>query len=508
MKKFEFDFLSFQEKQVKTIEGYINSEYHKKLREESTAYKKYKESNPDCDESFEEMFCDFIFANKKILESYEKEFCNTIFEKIDMVTTQNEDGHAQFLKQLRRDYQKRDEGVCFLKWLIQDLCNDIDIASFMFMGYYDAEKCNKPDTMKELIDSLETMESDKRKEYENIKDNFPFAINGEESIENWCYDYKKELFRWDNISIFDLMKEIKPGHDLARYRFSKTKRIYDKLFSDKIENIFMLENSLGVSLTNTIYSYCGYMNGMNSYNKIKNIIKKITGIYGIYSRNGFVNFIFDYLSNECFADAAISEVERMIDLFIPFINESFVDLLQVSWWWKINEENMADNVKRKKYIEKKRRELYKLWDSFYDDRVPYKDLLESLGLCYFEEMDGTSENTLKNLEILFNQNEKLIANYRNKTGQNETKEKNDNAQSGTKNTSLSDYIKEVNRDNYCQAIESNDKVQMKLTTKKLDRNMLYAVIHCDVVRSGLQFFNEKIYKKIKRPSAQQNIIKH
>lgn len=494
----KFDFLCFKEKQIKAIEDYIDSKYNEKLEEWRKAYKEAKESRTDFDESFEEIFCE-IFIDRKIVELYEKEFCSTILKEIDLSPIQKEDESILPLERLNRDYQKREECIQFLKQLIQNLCIDVDVASFMFMGYYDAEDCIKTDGMSDLIYYLSTLEDEKREEYKQIISNFPFAFEIGKRIENWCYNYKKELCCLANISIFDLGGEIKAGYDLTRYRFSKTKRIYDKIFSDKIENTFMLENSLGVSLTNIIYGYCRHVKEMGSYNKIKKIIQKITEIYGIYSRNNFACFIFDYLSYECFSDTAISEAERMVDLLAPIINERFIDLLRVDWWWKIKEEKMNDIINRKKYMKTKRKELYNLCGSFYNDQTPYKDLVESLGLYYFEKMDGFDTNMRNNLERLFIDRDKLDQIEKDKKYYGQAKKETDS--DPNKNINMLDYIKEINKDNYRQTIESSEKIQMKLPKRELDRNMLYALIHCDVTRSGLQFFGKEIYKQIKRSGA-------
>lgn len=460
----KFDFLSFRTEKIEEIEEYIDSEYNKKLEEQRKAYNEEKGISFDSSMSYEEIFCNTIF-NKNVTK------IGKIYDDME-----------------------------FLEW---DLCTDVDIALFMFMGYCDAECCKQPYLANILAKSLFKKEDKEREEYEQIIDNFPFVIEAEEEeeaeIENWCYDYIGELFCWDNISIFDLKKEIKPGHDLARYGFSKTKRIYDQIFSEKIENIFMLENSLGVFLTNIIYCYCRNMEGMDDYNKIRKIVQSIAKIYGIYCRKDFANYIFSYLSYNCFSGAAISDVEKWVDIFVPFINESFIDLLQVSWWWKVKEEKMSAKSSREKYVKIKRKELYNLWRSDYDDRVPYKDLLESFGLCPFEEMDGTSANMLRNLEILFSEQEKLQ--QRSRKNKNQIREETDILQSKKNDISISDYIKEIIADNYRQAVNNDEKIQLKLTKNKLKRTMIYAVIHCDVVRSGLQFFNSEIYKKIKYPGA-------
>lgn len=461
-----FDFLGFEKEKIERISDYIESKYGIKIDE---VRKELKESQDNSDERFEELMIEFI--------------AEIVFKEENLE----------------------------INSFSMSICRDVEIALYMFMGYYDSEKCSIGDSIKdllyifhEMIPEEEKKEGKKEENKKGIKYNltsykyFPFLLEFGEDTEAWCENYKVALFCNDNIGIYDIEYDTKKGQDITKYGFQKTKKIYDNLFSEKIENILMLDISLGLSLTNIIYWYCHQMSKKDRYNKIRNIVRKIATIFGINMRNDLENCVFCHLSDNYFSDSALADAEERVNALVPLFNECFSDALQVIWWWKIKEEGMGEADNRKKYVDDKRNELFCWWNSFYDDQKLYKDILEfeKLNLVYFED-NNSPEKILYNLKTLFRESERLSQKYGKELDIVKKKKSDKEVVNDEMNISVKNIIEGIKEEKYLKFISSKNTEQIKFSTKKVRTIDLYAIIHMDVVQSGLRYFNTEVFKKVK-----------
>lgn len=156
--------------------------------------------------------------------------------------------------------------------IIENCFKDVDITIYMVWGEKNADPMDK----KTEAIIMSTLDRDNMRALSDAIKYFPFKVLENERT-SWCNKYQGVLFYKDNMGIFSIDEY---SDDLSKYCYFKTEKIFEKLKNESIENLWILEMSLGIVLTNTIYMYLKEVKTLDELQEYKNIIRKLCQIPG------------------------------------------------------------------------------------------------------------------------------------------------------------------------------------------------------------------------------------
>ena len=144
--------------------------------------------------------------------------------------------------------------------------------------------------------------------------------------------------------------EKRKGEDITRYGYEYVKELYQKLENSSLENLYYLDNMLGISLTNVIVNSIlegkPFVEHEGEYAKIPteifegdflDIVRAVSKIKGVYGRNYIAFMVFRFLFNSDLDEEKISQVKKYIEKQVESYNECYMDLCEVFVWLYISD---------------------------------------------------------------------------------------------------------------------------------------------------------------------------
>lgn len=265
-----------------------------------------------------------------------------------------------------QDVDKYIKDTLFFEFInINNYQNDLDLACFMLTGSYLSKW-----------------------HYAYIDNNrLPFSIlsndKGKTIISAWCKAYQ-DTFANNRTNIFELNEKPDKHDRIEKYSYRKVHKFQEDLNNSiqKInEELFKLENSkkcldnveekrkkvlqcksetsvenyilmnitLGLSLTQTVYRYLKDKEE-KKLQGITQIIKLLVELKCYMFRDKIAEKILLYIEQQEYAENVINSMCKFLEVFVPQINKAYISLLHIDWRdcivaLKKNEESIWDEIR-------------------------------------------------------------------------------------------------------------------------------------------------------------------
>lgn len=349
---------------------------------------------------------------KKRILKIEKEYKMKIMEidknKIVLMSVLEKVFDENKMKVQKDRYRERmRETVCF-----SDVYQtDVETALFMLIGSYLSQW----------------------REAQVINENLPFRvveIDKKKYVSLWCEAYQRvftqDRFKniFDNNSLFLqyiagkklISKDAKKfGRErIEKYSYKRVKKIIRELdhtimeeiedtTKQNIENYLVLDMTLGLSLTLTIYHYLR-MKTEEQFKVCIPVIILLTNLKCYFLRNRIAEVVFSYLDEMNYSEEAIENVKSDLDEIVDAVNKAYEDMLNIEWYFMCREK-IGKTEERKVWNE------YIVENVFKVSEVPmevYQEEIEEDMENEFDIPPVIKEKNFRNLEKAF----KLCSLYR------------------------------------------------------------------------------------------------
>lgn len=324
------------EKTVQILENAVNREYINKL---------YEIGKEECEE-------------KKDIKDL-KDIISDIIDQIGEVDF--------FIRDLRVD--------CYMGLLCTDRDWDVipDPEMEKWWGPTDEEDKKKSLKSERL---RKTLNAQKHYPYAKCEDK-DFPLSG---IPGGCTEYHRLMMSQKNIHIFatDISRD-NQNIDFTRYGFSKVHNCYEELRSTPIENLLLLEKTLGIGYTNQLFYYVKSFIDKNQLDKLKEMIKSCVQL-PMFVRKYITDKLWRYLKSFGYSDRSIQYAEEASYLIASLVDEVYEAILEIYWYahyWVYLNTDKNEN-KRNKDVESEELENY--WEWYFDEEAAYDSIIRNLNI--------------------------------------------------------------------------------------------------------------------------------
>lgn len=212
---------------------------------------------------------------------------------------------------------------------------------------------------------------------EDIRKNYPVPISDTTKIESdakissipgGCDYYHNTMISLENLCLFDLNEK---SDSYQKFSFHKMHGIYEELKDKPIENLLLMEYSLGIGFANYSYSY---MRGLKSYDELKMvspIIREATSITQIFLRKEIIKILWGYYGVSTCGEHDIANMVLILNSVKELITDVFEKTLEV-WWYTVVLEKVEYNLYELKLS------LEASWRSYFDENCIYQDWIDFL----------------------------------------------------------------------------------------------------------------------------------
>lgn len=250
--------------------------------------------------------------------------------------------------------------------------------------------------------SMNLKDAQKNYVYANIR-NYP-----NESVPGGCLEYHKVMMQPDHIITFDMPDTVETGTNIGKYTYPKMDTIYQELIGAPIENILLLERTVGIGFTNILFLKLHDVKETEELNQYSEFMKRCMDIEPIFIRKRIVNVICDYMITVSGkTDDWLLVVTDLVDIVIYILKQLYEPLFEYTWslyymaYWNSEED--------KKYIlEILREETGRCWETYYEDWQIYHEFLKEYKMFnwraektvedFFEKIDADEIGRLTLLE--------------------------------------------------------------------------------------------------------------
>lgn len=361
---------------------------------------------------------------------------------------------------------------------------DIQIGIYMHLGL--ATRSGKrahPHTLMVYA----SRDKDSEKWGKESMENFPLPIGDQDGIV-WCGKYQDILLGRDYIDMFDFGKK---GNDITRYGYQKIRGVEDAFKDTDVENRILLDMSMGISLTETIYRYLRNVTNKGVLEKFSKIIKKLGSIGCLLLRNNIANSVFYLIEASYYSRECIDKCLEALKKICPVINEYYNDLLYLRWWDTVHEREFSGEM----YLQDESGEIEAIWQCYYNNDDLYEEWLEAHGIYKFKYQNHPTADAfdgLKNIENYSKVRNDVVLMCENKDNiermMKSAKDGYGKMESGEDAKPKGGNIVECDDGYMIGKTIKGGKIQkdnIKTVQYKLDKIRLYAVIHKTVVSSCL-----------------------
>lgn len=208
---------------------------------------------------------------------------------------------------------------------------------------------------------------------EEVRKNYPIPIKREEdatiiSIPGGCSYYHSTMISLENLCLFDLNEK---SDSYQKFSFHKMHGIYEELKDKPIENLLLMEYSLGIGFANYSYSY---IRGLESYDELKMvrpIIREATSITQIFLRKEIMKVLWGYYGVSTCGEHDIKNMVLILNSVRELITDVFEKTLEVCWYSVVLKKVEYNLYDLKLSIESS-------WRKYFDENCIYQDWIDFL----------------------------------------------------------------------------------------------------------------------------------
>ncbi|WP_455191119.1 hypothetical protein [Eubacterium ramulus] len=241
----------------------------------------------------------------------------------------------------------------------------------------------------ETAEADKTAETDEKAKADEIAeaDKENNSVHTLSSLPGGCIDFHHIMLSNENIGVFDLKG--KNNIDYTRYAFGKANKIYEDLKQCGIENLLLMEYSLGIGVSNQIFNYVKELTRFRELKSLELLIQASADSPFFFIRKKILQEIWHYVMSsdwmmdivEKKEDNAIEE-EPVIVAYVCDILYCVNDLLDaifekcINLYWNIC-CYLLNTEERESVLYYLRSSLRAEWDDYYDDAVAYSEWVRS-----------------------------------------------------------------------------------------------------------------------------------
>ncbi len=345
----------------------------------------------------------------------------------------------------------------YLAILRTDSQNDVKPDDQMKLGW-DSKACNS-----RIIDVEKAKIHYPLVDYGNVD----FPISG---IPGGCKEYHSIMMQQKNIGLFDIDSE---KESLKQYAYPKSHDLYRELADSSVENLLLLEKTLGIGYVNHLFHYLKDISSKDRLEGMKKIIESVTEM-PMFIRKGITDVIWTYLLQFEYSDASIECIERSVGSISYMIDVVYKKMWQ--FVWQICECGVLPWGAMKGT-------LIELWKGYFNETEVYDYFLESKNLYGWRDVENVETCFIKcgengqTLLAIDRKGEKIADILAEKQERIQYfMKKEDNEKTG------GELLQEVFLELKEQENAIWEGVDPKRKTKKLAPMDVYAVVHEDVIR--------------------------
>lgn len=211
----------------------------------------------------------------------------------------------------------------------------------------------------------------------NAQKHYPYAKHEDEDfplsgIPGGCKEYHKLMMSQNNINIFatDINKENK-NISFKKYGFLKAHDLYEELRSTPIENLLLLEKTLGIGYTNQLFYYVKDFTDRNQLDRLEEMVKSCAWL-PMFVRKYITDKLWRYLKSFGYSDLSIQYAEEAGYLIANLVDEAYEAILEIYWYahyWAYLNTDKSKNEENE--------ELRNYWERYFDEEAAYDSIIRN-----------------------------------------------------------------------------------------------------------------------------------
>lgn len=233
---------------------------------------------------------------------------------------------------------------------------------------------------KEEIKSVwRSKSNDNKINKEVVRNNYPIPVVTESYVEGeseitsllgGCLQFHKVMISKENIGLFDNMTK---SDSFSKYSFPKAYNIYEQLKNSPIENLLLMEYSLGMGYVNKVYPHVSKIGKFDDLQNVLEFVRKGVQIVPFYIRGKVVDVLWKYLDYDISDQQSIQNACNLVDYVSKTINDIFEQTLEVWWYFYCLKPSVFYTYEMKLTLEA-------YWKSYFDNQRAYEDWIKYCGI--------------------------------------------------------------------------------------------------------------------------------
>lgn len=293
---------------------------------------------------------------------------------------------------------------------------------------------------------------------------FPFS-----GILGGCEEYHSLMMLQENIGIFDIDAERK---SLRQYAYPKSSALYEKLTYSPVENLLLLEKTLGIGYVNQLYHYMKKISDIDLLERLGYIYEKVTEI-PMFLRKEITDAIWIYLDRFEYNDISIECMKKTVDP-LTYSAKMVYKKLWTSFWQQYERDNLRWITSR----EVMQGTLSYLWRDYYYELEVKNDLQTDKKLHGWNDLKESMTNDDVNRLII--QDDERVMEIISKF--NERRENLQYLEESDDDKRLIETLREIVDEKKKEENAIYKCIDPKRKTKKLTPIDVYAVVHEKVIQ--------------------------
>ncbi len=193
-----------------------------------------------------------------------------------------------------------------------------------------------------------------------------------QSIPGGCVRYHKTMISLSHINIFDVESDIE---DYTRYSFKNTYAIYSALKESYMENLLLMEYSLGIGYINQIYPYVRMFGSVRELEGSLSVIRTGTTLTPFVIRKKIMDLIFSS-GIKMSSEEEVCNAIKFVEVIKNVVSEIFEQILEIEWY-KYN-YFLSDVAGRMRHLHL---QVKSAWEKYYNDEEAYKNWTKECHIC-------------------------------------------------------------------------------------------------------------------------------
>lgn len=345
----------------------------------------------------------------------------------------------------------------YLAMLRADSQNDVKLDAEMEIGWV-SKACNS-----------NVINVEKAKIHYPLVDygdkDFPF-----DGIPGGCEEYHRLMMQQKNIGIFDIDTE---KESLKQYAYPKSHEIYQELAKSPVENLLLLEKTLGIGYVNHLFHYMKKISSKDQLEGVEEIYEKVAEI-PMFLRKEVTDAIWTYLVRFEYNAISVECMRKTVDSLTYIIEVIYKSLWQFVWQefergslpWVAMKGTLSD-----------------LWKEYFTEIEVKENFLRSKNLLGYSDVESAEACFIRgdgNENVLFPRN-KQGEEIANRLAEKQEiihyfEEKEDDKKKGE------EVLQEILLELKEQEKAAWGSVDPKRKTKRLTPMDVYAVVHEKVIQ--------------------------